>query len=350
MFLFSDDPLFTDEELFLMCAASGGKTVQDTATGNPLTFITDVSKPLKSLLIPFTPQQEGTGDPSPQNIRSILPWNGLKVFGGGKNLLNPANRVVAGNNAQYYRSMDRFLLKGGQTYTLSANVTPSKLTMFKGTNTPVATTTSATLTHTPAEDVEVWFDIYVTNSRLPEGGISAVYGMLEVGETATAYEPYHPITETDISFPSPVYGGILSVVSGVLRVEWKIIDLHEQSWSIADTSNYRMFYATIPEMKVDNASLLCTDYKYANSIENNNTIRKYTTTYGAKRIAIHDDRYNESGTSVFKNAMEGVYVAIELETPQTVTLTPTQLTALLGDNTIWSDADGSMTAVYLKKG
>ena len=43
-------------------------------------------------------------------------------------------------------------------------------------------------------------------------------------------------------------------------------------------------------------------------------------------------------------------IAYQLATPVEIQLTPTQLTALLGNNTIWSDADGSMTAVYLKKG
>ena len=43
-------------------------------------------------------------------------------------------------------------------------------------------------------------------------------------------------------------------------------------------------------------------------------------------------------------------IAYILATPQEITLTPEQITDLKGENTIWSDADGSMTAVYLKKG
>ena len=36
--------------------------------------------------------------------------------------------------------------------------------------------------------------------------------------------------------------------------------------------------------------------------------------------------------------------------PYTVQLTPTEVNALLGDNVIWSDTNGSNTAIYLKKG
>ena len=76
-------------KLLMLGSLSGSPAVEDIATGNPVTFLTDLARPLKSLLIPFTPQQEGTGDPSPSNIRSIIPWDGLTVFGGGKNILEP---------------------------------------------------------------------------------------------------------------------------------------------------------------------------------------------------------------------------------------------------------------------
>ena len=88
MFPFID--LTPTQKLILLAKASGaGALVEGTATGNPLTFLTDVAKPLKSLLIPFTPVQEGSGDPSPVNIRNFIPWTGLNAWQAGKNLLNP---------------------------------------------------------------------------------------------------------------------------------------------------------------------------------------------------------------------------------------------------------------------
>ena len=41
-----------------------------------------------------------------------------------------------------------------------------------------------------------------------------------------------------------------------------------------------------------------------------------------------------------------VTIAYMTATPQEIQLTPTQITALIGNNTIWSDADGSMTIEY----
>ena len=40
-------------KLMLLKAASGGNVVEDTATGNPVTFLTDVARPLKSLVANF---------------------------------------------------------------------------------------------------------------------------------------------------------------------------------------------------------------------------------------------------------------------------------------------------------
>lgn len=50
-----------------------------TATGNPLTFETDMVKPLKSLVIPFTPIQ-AAGTPSYDNPLPISGWTWANVY------------------------------------------------------------------------------------------------------------------------------------------------------------------------------------------------------------------------------------------------------------------------------
>lgn len=328
----------------------------NTATGNPAVFSDGADGlPIQSLKVHLLPQQEGTGDPSPQNIRSILPWNGLKVFGGGKNLLNPANRYASGNNVQYYRRGDRFLLKGGQTYIVSANVIPAQISIFKGTNTPVSTTTSATLTYTPTENVEVWFDFYVPNARLLEGGISAVYGMLEVGQTATAYEPYKPITETDISFPSPVYGGTLDVVPGTLLVEWIKIDFDgSEAWTtVSGTSGGQKYYrfSIGDEGYIVSGELYCDTFKTVGitASTSNYGINAINSTSNHKAfIALRPDieEITDSASLKVWLSEHNITAVYKLSTPQTIQLSGEQITAIVGNNTIWSDADGSMTIEY----
>lgn len=66
-----------------------------TATGNPAIFQTNVSKPLRELMIPFTPVQSGSGDPSPSNIRSITGWTGVNINISGADTSNPLTIPVS---------------------------------------------------------------------------------------------------------------------------------------------------------------------------------------------------------------------------------------------------------------
>ena len=43
---------------------------------------------IESLKLHFLPKQEGSGDPSPINIRPITGWTGCTLFGSGRNLFN----------------------------------------------------------------------------------------------------------------------------------------------------------------------------------------------------------------------------------------------------------------------
>ena len=70
--------------LFMKALAGGAPLSEYDATGNPLTFTTNVAKPLKSLVASFTPVQSGTGDPSPENVRSISGWGWVNVDCSGK--------------------------------------------------------------------------------------------------------------------------------------------------------------------------------------------------------------------------------------------------------------------------
>ena len=76
----------TTEQLLFLGGASGGKAVEDTATGNPLTFVTDLAKPLKSLIANFLPIQ-ASGTPSPSNILPITGWDAVNAYASGINII-----------------------------------------------------------------------------------------------------------------------------------------------------------------------------------------------------------------------------------------------------------------------
>lgn len=346
----------------LLGAMAGGKLVEDTVTGNPVSFITDVSKPLKSLLIPFTPQQEGSGDPSPQNIRSILPWDGLTVFGGGKNLFDKAYLSDENNYAIHlgdYFYTEEITLKANTTYSLTPTSTEQldtnryyvlKINSFDSYSFlyPVQVGKPGNIRFTTGDKGTIQFGIY-------RGSLSyfmSVDWQLEVGSSASPYVPYSPITETDISFPSPCYGGTLDAVSGVLTVEWVG---KSSTWGEIEKSNPN------PDTGYQRSQLVFDDAlviagQGASAQNSFCNVGKYdwnTTSVGVPHfypgalggvpsvlVFQHKDTPSETP----------IQAVCKLAEPYTVQLTPEQITAIKGQNTLWSDADGDMTAVYLKKG
>lgn len=52
----------------------------DTASGAVASFTADSVAPLKSLLVNLEPVQEGSGDPSPDNVRPISGWSAVNVW------------------------------------------------------------------------------------------------------------------------------------------------------------------------------------------------------------------------------------------------------------------------------
>ena len=54
----------------------------ETLTGDAVSFTTDMKAPLKECKVSFMPIQEGTGGPSPTNVRNITGWTGVSIKNG----------------------------------------------------------------------------------------------------------------------------------------------------------------------------------------------------------------------------------------------------------------------------
>ena len=229
--------------LMLSALSSGGSVVEDTATGNPVTFETDLARPLKSLLIPFTPVQSGSGDPSPQNVRPIVPWNGLKVY------------------------------------------------------------------HSGADTSEY--------------------------------------TETDISFPSPVYWGEHEAVSGKLMSFYALL-----TKNTAEMNNNED-YPGWKNSGVENIIGTGVNELLRNVLTNVSPVSSLSvganTAYDGDVLYLNKSYFNKT-QSEWKTLAIDIQILVPLATPQEITLTPEQITALKGENTIWSDADGDIEVTYYKKG
>ena len=355
-------------KLIRLGAFSGSPAVEDTATGNPVTFLTDLARPLKSLLVAFSPQQTGSGDPSPENIRPILPWDGLTVWQAGQNLLNPAWWNNIADNKSYvryedgtlvyqagtYKASDYVSVIGNTEYTLHAVMYgqnaggiafyDSSKQYISGIRINSGTTTDHTFT-TPSNAVYMRF--WDASDKMPWNEVMLVYG----STAPTTYEPYITPTETDIVFPSPVYGGNAEIISGVLTDNYNAVEPYDIREYISYNSTYNVFVfkatsAQKPTPK-NNFKCLCNAYKYGGGYWQLSD--KEIGYIFDNQFAVRDDSFS-GDVSAFGASLEGVIIAYEVAEPQTVQLTAEQITALIGDNTLWSDADGNLTVTFMKKG
>lgn len=99
----------------------------DTSVGDLVTFNTDLSAPLKNCKVSFLPVQEGEGDPSPDNVRNIVGWNGVEGYSCGKNMAH-----IFGYGTQNITDTDVNKYKTTNTYGTTINTT-----IFNNPDTPL---------------------------------------------------------------------------------------------------------------------------------------------------------------------------------------------------------------------
>ena len=207
----------------MLIGSAGGALHPYTLTGNPISFSTNVAKPLAKALVAFSPVQSGSGDPSPENICPITGWDGCNANRTGKNLLQNRGTTTTVNDVEFTVNEDgsikihgtasanaRFnishnvdsILAG--TYTLSggksANVYITLLT--SSGSFPVSggvIDTGSNKTFTLTEPLKNYSCRLMVLSG--ESVDTTIYPQIELGSTATDYTPYSGNTYS-VVFPA----------------------------------------------------------------------------------------------------------------------------------------------------
>ena len=170
--------------------------------------------------------------------------------------------------------------------------------------------------------------------------------------TDTTYHAYtgaaYPVT-----FPAEagtVYGGYVDLVTGVLVAEWKYALLNDASKFSQPTANISYDY-NFEDRKLTGTSydFYCTSFPVSSKPSGTPYIRWSAATSTKLSIVVNNSELTLEG--VKSMATDGkIAICYPLATPLTYQLTPQQITALVGANNIWSDANGDMTIKYLSKG
>ena len=348
-------------------------------------FVTDMAAPLKECRIYFTPVQEGEGDPSPENVRPISGWQNLHVTIAGKNLYDQVSypliqgywvgwgsRTSGGESDKYAcvgttRSPDQpqpvypVSHLGGTTITLNKrpggknpgfnfeNADGSYITgtieEYGNNNATAGTPWTITL---PENAVGMRFTTISNDAEI----------QLELGSTATEYEPYHGQT-IPITFPSEagtIYGGYVDLIKGELVMTWECITLSPEICTGTSMDSTYLWYSC-KVFQAKNKNQICShcivrapsgsnwreDIKI--NYTRNNMIIVGETFFEDANIERTGAAFNEYCQQQIDNGTP-LQIAAELAEPIHYSLTPQTLKTLRGTNNIWSSANGDVEVKY----
>lgn len=348
-----------------------------SASGSIVSVSTDLPAPLQECVVTLTPQQSGSGDPSPSNVRAITGGTGVNVTRCGRNLFDVTTYPFTDGkfigsttgslaNASGFAATQGFVPVeqfAGQTLTLNKRPGGSNAGMAFYS----AAEQSAYISGKGNQDGTVgtpWTFTVPNNAKymrftVPSGATEI---QLELGSTASPYHPYSGATYP-VTFPEEagtVYGGYVDVVNGQLVAEYGSFDLGDATktyWvkeagdgTVWNTPIWR-YDALKPFVSNQVATAFCDKLLVASygsfSHNQSNDLRIAVDSNGRPRLRYN--AYEQSTVSGLLTFLSSMQFIAELATPITYQLAPQQIKTLLGSNTLWADAAGSTLAVKLWK-
>lgn len=301
-------------------------------TGNPLQCHPVAAYPL-GVTASWEPTQDGSGEPSPDNIRPISGRDAVKVERCGENLLDEA-RFPIFKTKNHLMITSKMTLPAG-TYTVCI------LSMANGVYADGAdvnhTYDSNKHTFTLARPTAVQLKAYWINER-PE---KDEYIWLVKGNEWRAYTPYTGQTAT-LTLPRTIYGGTVDAVTGEGQNLYDVLTLTgEENWKKDD--NYIVLNAATTKINVP-LNGVCSHFLYRYNYGGDSlfvdSFNIYLGSAMAKKYTL--DEWKALLAAQYA-AGTPVQIAYKLAEPVPFTATGAlPIPALPGVNTIMTDADSVM--------
>lgn len=319
---------------------------------------------LQECVVKLEPVQSGSGTPAPDNVRPISGHTEVDVLRVGKNhfdtSLLPINNFgitieqtsdggirihgtpTYSSGYQYFNVGGRATSLIGKTCTLS--VDQKKVGIGWAVGTGELNLTMADTVNKKTDTITAINDNCKINISYNVGTIDETYyPQLELGSTATPYEPYKGHLY-QVQIGSTVYGGSLDLVTGVMTVTHKFITYDgsaDENWTQGNP-NYR-FLIALYDAEVGTDKLSCNYLEPAEySVSNPDDIICIRDITSIGRAI--DLRFNSSVTTLsnWKTYLSSnpLTVCYPLATPTTIQLTPQQISALIGENNLSTPLDG----------
>lgn len=319
-----------------------------SSSGSIASFPDGAPAPVIGLTADINAVQSGSGDPSPVNIRPISGWNAVNVVACGINIwdenwelggYNTSGNPTTSSTAIRSASNDYIPILPSTTYYAKTSGQNLHYCQYTEDKTFISRTSvnNATFT-TDANARYIRFNMATAYGTTYNNDISINYP-----STDTDYHAYTGTTTT-ISLGSTIYGGTLDVTNGVLTVTHGYVDLGSLTWAYNGNAfdNMREFAVVLTGKANGILNMMCSTL----TVKSASGASGYQCIRGRAANATISVVWDDMTIANFTTAMSGVQLVYELATPQTITLTPTEVTTLLGDNNIWADS-GNVSVTYI---
>lgn len=335
--------------------------IMDSASG-PVASFPDGAEGLymPSLVAEIVPIQAGTGDPSPNNIRSITGRGGVTVYKTGINLwdeewelgiydISTGNKVANNSNI---RNKDLIPVSPNTTYTwynASSNVIRFVYYDVNKNRISSVSTTKSGNTYSFTTPANCFYMAFYYGATEYNNDVSVNY---PASDTAYhAYQGIEPILEAWGDVAGNIYGGTIDIVSGVLTVTHDILLFPALTWVINSSLNGQPAFYSLnfpgkwPSSSSRPANILSSNYKTvtADQLYSQATTDGVISLNGSGAIQLRD--FSVSTVSEFLSNNANTQLVYEKQNPQTYQLTPQQVQTILGRNNIYSDS-GNCSVTY----
>lgn len=338
-------------------------TITKEVTGNPVEFSDGAAAPLVKCVTAITGYQDGTGTPSPTNVRPIVAYTGNTVSIVGEQTKDSGTLVPYGYSITWdANSVGKYIGADGTigdselfhyTNPIFAVVGKHKFTdVYSGSGSTARRTcrihgydsngswVRQLAFVTNAVDANIEFEITsdIKYIKISETSLAS-------NETLQSYGVAHTTT-----YPSAIYRGSEDCVDGEVTSEYGVVDMGDITWTY-DSSISVFISENLTNFKqkayTETTGLISDIYPI--SAKPVSTMDDFTMRYrdiNDKQVMVKDSRYTDA--TAFQSAMEGHTLVYELATPTTSSVTPTNLPikSLLGYNHIESST-GSLDIEYL---
>ena len=350
-------------------------------TGNPV-VLNPIPNSLFNITTAIEFKQDGSGDPSISNIRPISGMDAVKVWRCGKNLMNyeawkneayaqRGTAVFENNGITLTATADdcftdydvsfskdaRVYLSEGDTITLSWSESTNKSgKVYIFPNGKVAghvfvdNKNTKSVSYKATTDTKyITFRFGVSNSG---DTISYKNIQLELGSTATAYEPYNGDTFS-LALGETIYSGSIDVNRGKAEYNYKYIELTgDETWTTfgsGDKLYYCMNTDYVKGNLKEDGTHICSHFPYKVIVSSNTNIGFYvfnSTAVNYIRVGIRPNIDSvvdidswKAYLAAQKAAGTPIQIIYELKEPEAVEVEPQEIKAISGTNTLYTDAD-----------